>query len=124
MPTVVIVDDAADMRVLVRMVLEAAPDGFEVVAEAADGDEALDVALGMLPDDPDILILDNRMPRMSGVEVASEIRTRAPDQVIVLFSAHLDDAVRAQAEAAGVTLCVGKESIHELPGLLADLASD
>ena len=126
MPTVVIVDDAPDMRMLVRLVLESSAAGYEVVAEAADGDEGLDVALSMLPDAPDILLLDNRMPRMTGVEMARAVRDRAPNQVVVLFSAHLDDAVREQAAAAGVDHCIGKEAVHDLPDLLLDLtrASD
>ncbi|HEY8721135.1 response regulator, partial [Pengzhenrongella sp.] len=65
--TVLVVDDDEDIRFLVRTVLTRA--GLEVVAEAIDGVEAL-AALERLdpPPDPAVVVLDNRMPGLSGLE--------------------------------------------------------
>lgn len=121
MPTVVVVDDAADMRFLIRMVLEGAPDDWKVVAEAADGEAGLDLAISLAPEFPDVFLLDNRMPRMSGIELAAKVREENPDKTVVLFSSHLDDATVAEATAAGVDLCIGKQDLHDLPGILKEL---
>ena len=123
--TVLVVDDEIDMRILVRVVLESASHGFEVVAEAVDGDEAL-ASFDELdpPPVPTVVILDNRMPGRSGIEVAAEMRKRHPPQRIILFSAFLTPDVEAEARAVGIAACVGKEDVADLPDLVARLAVD
>lgn len=121
MPTVVIIDDAVDIRMLVRFSLEAAGLGFEVIGEAEDGPSAVALIESLGQDAPDVILLDNRMPGMAGIEVANHIKDQLTRQKVVLFSAHLDGATIDAAEAAGVHACVGKERINELPGLLRDL---
>jgi len=122
-PTVFIVDDEHDMRLLVRMVLDASIPGVEVVGEASDGDEALVVYHRLaVADAPDVVILDNRMPGRSGLEVAAALLGQVPAQQIVLFSAYVTPDLQDRARQAGVAACVGKADFDTLPDVVAGLA--
>lgn len=124
MTTMLIVDDELDMRMLVRLVIEMANDGLTIVGEAADGAEALQVWRDLDgPSLPDVVILDNRMPELTGLEVAEQILEERPDQIIVLYSAFLDDSVRSQAAEVGITRCVAKHDLESLPNLVRELTS-
>lgn len=98
MVRVVLVDDQEMIRMGMRMVLEAQP-GIEIVGEADDGDTVLDL-LGRV--ETDVVLMDVRMPRMSGVEATRLVRER-PDApgVLILTTFDLDeyayDALRAGA---------------------------
>jgi YesN/AraC family two-component response regulator len=124
MTTMLIVDDELDMRMLIRIVIEMANDGLSIVGEAADGDEAIRVWRDLDgPPIPDVVILDNRMPRLSGLEVAEAILRERPGQLILLYSAFLDDSVRAKAHDIGVARCVSKQELEHLPSLIRELTS-
>jgi DNA-binding NarL/FixJ family response regulator len=110
-----IVDDDDDMRFLVRVLIEAANEGLAVAAEARNADEAVD---RWREHRPDVVVLDNRMPGRSGLEVAAEILAEHPDQSIILFSAFLDDETLARADALGVRACLSKDHYDELPAAL------
>jgi CheY-like chemotaxis protein len=115
---VMVVDDTDHMRKMLRSMLEL--DGFDVAAEAASGQEALDSVGGA---DPDVVVLDYMMPGMDGVETARHIREQRPDQVIILYTAFLDPEVEAAAEEAGVDLCLAKvEGLESLEREIARLA--
>lgn len=95
---VVVVDDAPDIRMLVRIFLEQRAD-LEVVGEAGDGIEAIDVAAATVPD---VIVLDVDMPRMDGVTAIPEVRRVAPGVAIVMYSAFDDrreDALERGAAA-------------------------
>lgn len=97
MTSVLIVDDEPDIRVLVRLALERA--GY-TVTEAASGTEAL----GMLQEhELDVVLLDVRMPDLSGWDVLEQLGERTPGAGprFIMLSAHVDAAARAQAAAAG-----------------------
>ena len=120
--TVLVADDEIDIRVLVRLVLESAGHGLQVVAEAVDGEDALALFDTLMPPPvPTIVILDNRMPRLTGLEVARHIRERLATQHIILFSAHLTPEIEAEARALGIDACVTKSDVRRLPTLIADL---
>jgi RNA polymerase sigma factor (sigma-70 family) len=96
---VVIADDHAVVRQGIRGVLEDV-DGLEVVAEAADGDQALALALER---EPDVVVLDVTMPGRSGLEVARELRDRGSGVRVLVLSMHDEpeyvlEAVRAGAD--------------------------
>jgi DNA-binding NarL/FixJ family response regulator len=110
-----IVDDDDDMRFLVRVLIEAANEGLAVAAEARNGEEAV---ARWREHRPDVVVLDNRMPGRSGLEVAAEILAEQPDQSIILFSAFLDDETLAQADAIGVRACLSKDHYDQLPAAL------
>jgi CheY-like chemotaxis protein len=114
--SILVVDDEPDMRRLVCAVIDMANDGLQVVAEATDGAEAMTIWRGLDgPPQPDVVILDNRMPHASGVEVAREILRERPDQLVVLHSAYLDDGIRAEAISVGIAVCVPKADVFTLP---------
>jgi CheY-like chemotaxis protein len=124
MTTMLIVDDEMDMRMLVRVVIEMANHGLSIVGEAASGDEAIRMWRDLDPPPiPDVVILDNRMPGLTGLEVAEHILAERPDQLIVLYSAFLDDEVRAQASEIGITRCVSKEDLESLPSVIQELTA-
>jgi two-component system chemotaxis response regulator CheY len=118
--TVLVVDDEDDIRQLVRAVLEGA--GLRVVDEAVDGVEALD-SLDTLeaPPVPTVIVLDNRMPGLTGLEVAERVLQRIPEQRIVLFSAFLTDEITARAREVGISACAAKSDVGRLPELIAGL---
>ena len=119
--TVLIVDDEPDMRLLVRGYLARA--GLHVVEEAVDGLDALRVVDELNPPPvPTVVVLDNMMPTMTGLQVAELIRQRTPHQHIVLFSAYLNPEVETEAARLGVSACLAKTDIAQLPGLIATLA--
>ncbi|MBK5307716.1 MAG: response regulator [Frankiaceae bacterium] len=108
--TTLIVDDEPDMRLLIGMSLTL--DGAcEVTAEAADGEQALEA---WARDRPDVIVLDMRMPGLSGLDVARRIFAIDPEQPIVICSAYLDDADRAEAYRIGVVACIDKTDLSHL----------
>jgi CheY-like chemotaxis protein len=121
--TILVVDDDADMRFLARSVLEGS--GIEVAGEAADGVEAL-AKLEELdpPPIPTVVLLDNQMPGLTGLEVAEQILRERPEQIIVLFSAYLDADIIAKAERLGIASCVSKNDAMDLPEILTDLVRE
>lgn len=124
MTTMLIVDDELDMRMLVRVVIEMANEGLSIVGEAADGPEAIQVWRDLDgPPVPDVVILDNRMPGLSGLEVAKRILEERPGQLIVLYSAFLDDDIRRQADALGIRCCVSKNDLEQLPQVIRELTA-
>lgn len=113
-----IVDDEPDLRLLVRMGIELRNEGLFVVGEAASGTAALE----MIDEaDPAVVVLDQMMPGIDGLETAARILDRRPEQKIVLFSAFLDDEIRRSALERGVSACVPKQRLKELPDILLDL---
>ncbi len=118
---VLLVDDEADVRLVMRVGLGLANDGLVVVGEAADGESALRMADEL---DPTIVVLDHRMPGLSGLETAAQLLHRRPGQRVMLCSAFLDDSLREQARLAGIPRCIQKHDLTKLPDLLRAFASD
>lgn len=94
---VLVADDHSIVREGIRHVLVESA-GFEVVAEAADGDEALALAATHLPD---VVVLDISMPRRNGLEVAAEIRRTLPEIHILILSMHDHTQYALEAVRAG-----------------------
>jgi two-component system, NarL family, nitrate/nitrite response regulator NarL len=86
---VLVVDDEPDVRLLLRIQLET--NGHEVTGEAADGEEALE---SCRLDEPDAIILDLLMPRMSGFEAIPLLRSQHPRAAIIAYTAVAGDFVR------------------------------
>src|SRR5919199_5264943 len=100
---VMVVDDTDHVRRMLGSMLEL--DGFEVVADASGGEDAV-ARIGEA--DPDIVVMDYRMPGMDGLDAARHIRAHRPEQVVILYTAFIDDDLERQAHEAGVSLCLGK----------------
>lgn len=112
----VLVDDRADLRHLLSLLLDDEPD-FVVVGEAADGRAAIDLTRRTRPD---LVVMDHDMPVMTGLEALGEL-DEGP--LVVLFTSDAD-AVRAQALAAGAAAVIGKDTgvltlVEQLRCLLA-----
>ena len=114
---VLVVDDMDEMRILVRVSLRAA--GF-VVGEATSGAEAL-ALIDQL--NPMVVVVDETLPGMSGLETARQILQRRPDQLIVLFSASLNQRLGAAAVGVGVAACVSKLRYQDLVPAVQALVS-
>jgi DNA-binding NarL/FixJ family response regulator len=85
---VLVVDDQESGRDAARAVVDKAH-GFMLVGEARSGHEALRLCASA---EPDIVLLDVRMPEMDGFETARRIQSRHPDVVIVLLSTYVSDS--------------------------------
>src|SRR5688500_20313350 len=101
MSTVLVVDDEADIRELVRLNLEL--DGHEVIG-AANGVEALEYAVG---EHPDVVVLDVMMPEMDGWETLSQMKA-ASDPVIahipvIMLTPRADDRDRIRGGIEGAS---------------------
>lgn len=99
-----LVDDNKTFVSAVRGVLDRLP-GAQVVAEAHDGEEALALASQL---QPDLVLLDISMPRMSGLEVARSLGERPRTPHIVFLSMHDGSSYREAARAVGAAGFVGK----------------
>jgi len=117
---VLIVDDEEDMRVLVRNLIEIANHGLSVTGEAADGDEAL---RRWRDGKPDVVLLDQRMPGLSGLETAELMLREKPQQTVILFTAYLDPDVKSAAEHIGVKACVAKTDVQTVISRLRECAA-
>src|SRR3954466_11416991 len=99
---VMVVDDPADMRFLVAILLREHAD-IEVVAEA-DGAQT---ALARLADAaPDVALLDARMPVTDGFELTRRLLAEAPGLRVAMLTGLVDERVEQAAEAAGALACV------------------
>lgn len=119
---VLVVDDSEDMRFLVRWTLER-DDDFRVVAEAADGHEAIDAAREHRPD---LVLLDISMPRMSGLQALPVIRAEAPESVVVMLSTLVaSEGHEAESLALGAHAFLAKTArSHLLPDQLRKILND
>jgi two-component system, NarL family, invasion response regulator UvrY len=84
---VLTVDDQPVFRGVAREVIDATP-GFELVGEAASGEEALEAVARLTPQ---LVLLDVRMPGLDGIEVTRRLGASHPDTVVVLIS--IDDSI-------------------------------
>jgi two-component system, NarL family, response regulator NreC len=94
---VLLADDHSVVRKGLRMQLQP-PEQFEVVAEAADGREAVQLAES---ENPDVVVMDIVMPGLGGIEATAQIVKRNPKTGVVIFSMHADDTYLSRALAAG-----------------------
>jgi DNA-binding NarL/FixJ family response regulator len=112
---VLVVDDHAVVRQGLRMFLSPEA-GFEVVGEAADGEEAVEQARALRPD---IVLMDLLLPRMSGIDATAAIRAELPDtEVVVLTSVADDEAIVHAVRAGAIGYLLKEASRDELRGAL------
>ena len=97
---ILLADDHDVVRKGLRMVLDSAPD-LEVVAEASDGAEALELALS--EQDIHLAVLDVTMPRMTGLQAAREISRRMPEMRVLILSMHDNEQYFFEALKAGAS---------------------
>lgn len=96
---VVLADDQEMVRAGLRMLIDFQPD-LEVVGEAADGLEAVEVVTRLRPD---VVLMDVRMPRCDGIEAARRVLAAVPDVGVVVLTTFDEDGSLAEALRAGVS---------------------
>ena len=107
---VVLVDDHEPMRDALRILLTSFDD-VEIVGEARDGEEAIQRVASC---QPDIILLDIRMPKMNGIEAANVIRKSWKDTVIIGLCL-VDDTYTTEAFLkAGALAVISKERLDDL----------
>jgi DNA-binding NarL/FixJ family response regulator len=115
---ILIVDDAEDIRTLIRLKL-GREQGLEVVGEAADGVDAVEQARAL---QPDLVLLDMAMPRMDGLQALPLIREAVPGVRVVVLSGFNQSTLEREALAAGADRYVVKGGpMKEIVDVVADL---
>lgn len=116
---VLLADDAEDFRFLLRRRLER--DGrFVVVGEAANGEEAVELAV---ENEPDVAVVDLAMPVMNGIDAMREIRQKAPGVKIVVLTAFDPDELAGEVLDEGAYAYIRKgTATSQLLTVLAPLA--
>jgi DNA-binding NarL/FixJ family response regulator len=119
--SVVVCDDVPELRQLARAVLEEAGE-MEVVGEAGDGREAIDVIERL---QPDIVVLDLSMPELDGLEAIPLIHQIAPKTEIVVFSGFEEGKVADVALSLKASRYVRKGApLEDLRSAVRELAAD
>ena len=115
---VLVVDDAANLRELLTVLLDV-EDDFEVVGTAADGAQAIERAAVL---QPDVVLLDLAMPVMDGLQALPGLRAELPDARIVIFSGFEHEALAREALDAGADAYIEKgTSVMQLVARLRQL---
>src|SRR5438105_11274476 len=108
---VMIVDDERNIRTLIGITIKRAGELF-VISEAGNGRDALKSLGASLPD---AVVLDEKMPGMSGLETAARMLRRHPNLPIILCTAYLDEQLRRRAQKTGVSMCIPKADFKQIP---------
>jgi DNA-binding NarL/FixJ family response regulator len=106
MITIVLVDDQPAVRAGLRMRLALEAD-IQIIGEARDGHEALDIVARLKPD---IVITDMEMPVMDGLAATREIQSLAPETRVIILTIHDDETTRRRAREAGAAGFVSKHA--------------
>jgi DNA-binding NarL/FixJ family response regulator len=106
---IVVADDQRAVREALATVLDAEPD-FDVVGQAADGDEAIDLARRF---SPDVVLMDLRMPNTDGVQATQRLSDELPNVKVVVLTTFADDSSILGALEAGATGFLTKDAGRE-----------
>jgi two-component system, NarL family, response regulator NreC len=103
---ILLADDHGVVRKGLRFLLESEPD-LEVVGEAADGRQAVDLAAELKPD---IIVMDIAMPRLNGIEATRQIVRDRPETSVIMLSMHSDEEYLVRTLTAGAKGYLLKDS--------------
>lgn len=112
---VLIVDDQAPFRMVARTLVRRL-DGWQVVGEAASGEEAVEAAAATRPG---LVLMDINLPGISGIEATRRILATAPETQVILLSTYADDDLPPDARTCGAKAYVRKDALTL--GLLREL---
>jgi DNA-binding NarL/FixJ family response regulator len=116
---VVLVEDNDIFREALELMLEVTPD-IRVVAAVGDGEAALEVCPRV---DPDVVLVDYRLPGLDGVETTAELRSACPAvSVVVLTAAAETEEVQALLEAGAVACLTKDRGLEEIVGAIREAA--
>jgi two-component system response regulator NreC len=103
---VLLADDHGVVRKGLRFLLESEPD-IEVVGEAADGRQAVDMAAEL---DPDVVVMDIAMPRLNGIDATGQIVKKNPEAGVIMLSMYSDEEYLVRTLTAGARGYLLKDS--------------
>ena len=116
---VVLVEDNDVFREALELMLSVTPD-VRVVASVPDGRTALEVCQRV---DPDVILMDYRLPELDGVETTAGVRTVCPDAAVVVLTAGVETGELAALYDAGAVACLTKDSdLNEIVSAIRDAA--
>jgi DNA-binding NarL/FixJ family response regulator len=115
---VVIADDEADVRLLLRIQLEL--EGFEIAGEANDGQAAIDTCRDA---QPHVVILDLLMPGLNGFEAIPKLRRHHPNVAIVAYTAVAGEFVRKEMARLHIPLLLKSGNVTALAAKIRELAA-
>jgi DNA-binding NarL/FixJ family response regulator len=116
---VVLVEDNDVFREALELMLEVTPD-IRVVAAVADGESALEVCRRL---DPDVVLVDYRLPGLDGVETTAALRSACPQaSVVVLTAAAETGEVQALLDAGAVACLTKDRGLDEIVGAIRNAA--
>ncbi|HEX2849417.1 MAG TPA: response regulator transcription factor [Acidimicrobiales bacterium] len=107
---VVIADDEPDVRLLLRLQLNGSP-GIDVVGEAGDGMQTLEMCREL---QPDAVVVDLLMPKMMGIEAIERLHSEMPGIGVVAYTATAGEHVRREMDRLGVSLLLKSGDIGQL----------
>jgi len=121
MTRVLIADDNKIVRRMLRLVLARMPD-VSICGEATDGRETIEAARKLRPD---VMILDVRMPQLSGIEAASVVKKDLPKTKTLLFTMYSEFVGSKLASASGIDIVLPKvEGAAALVGAIEQIIRD
>jgi DNA-binding NarL/FixJ family response regulator len=116
---VVLVEDNDIFREALELMLGVTPD-VRVVAAVPDGESALSVCPGL---NPDVVLLDYRLPGLDGVETTSALRTACPKSAVVVLTAAAEQEEIQALYDAGAVACLTKDrGVEEIVGAIREAA--
>jgi DNA-binding NarL/FixJ family response regulator len=116
---VVLVEDNDVFREALELMLEVTPD-IRVVAAVPDGESALEVCPRV---DPDVVLVDYRLPGLDGVETTAALRTACPETSVVVLTASAETGEVQALLNAGAVACLTKDrGLDDIVGAIRDAA--
>ena len=106
---ILLADDHGVVRKGLRFLLESEPD-LEVVGEAADGNEAVEMAAKL---DPNVVVMDIGMPRLNGIDATAQLVKAHPQAAVIILSMHSDETYLVRTLGAGAKGYLLKDSAEE-----------
>lgn len=116
---VVLVEDNDVFREALQLMLDVTPD-IRVVAAVSDGESALDICPRV---DPDVVLVDYRLPGLDGVETTAALRSVCPRASVVVLTATVESGEQQALLDAGAISCLTKDrGVDEIVGAIRDAA--
>jgi chemotaxis response regulator CheB len=107
---ILVVDDDREVRLLIRMAINDC-EGAQVVGEARNGEEAVREVMRL---QPDVVIMDVKMPVMDGIEATRRVKQLAPNTTVVAFSSIEDPKINAELKKAGASKNFGRDQLDAM----------
>lgn len=106
--SVLVIDDAPEIRTIIRCIVDLHNQGWAVIGEASDGEQGVSAAH---VNQPDLVLLDLAMPVMDGLEALPLVHDAAPNAVVVVLTGFPGDETRAAAFDAGADAYLEKDDL-------------